>query len=75
MAAVCQVLNINTKNLLKDKKMVELSIGNYFDPEAINQNVSSESGLSVWRGYKINVAAYNSKLYIQVDACSRVLRE
>jgi len=73
-ASVCQILNINTKNLLKEKKLIELSPGSYFDPDTINNNVSEASGLNVWRGYKITVAPCNGKFYIQIDPCSRVLR-
>ena len=54
--------------------MVELSRGNYYDPDTIGKNISEASGLNVWRGYKITVAPYNGKFYIQIDPCSRVLR-
>ena len=38
LPAICQVLNINTKNMLKKGKMVELSPGNYYNQNGLNQN-------------------------------------
>jgi hypothetical protein len=38
LPAICQVLNINTKNMLKKGKMVELSPGNYYHQNGLNQN-------------------------------------
>lgn len=68
------MLNINTKNMLRDRKMIELTPGNYYDKQIINDNQVEEYGFNVWRGYKINVIPYNGKLFLQVDPCSRVLR-
>ncbi len=75
MAAICQVLNINTKNMLRKSDMLELSLGNYYDQSSINDNVSKESGLNVWRGFKASIAPFNNRIFIQIDVCSRVLRE
>jgi hypothetical protein len=33
------------------------------------------NGLSVWKGIKFSVAAYNHKLYLQADISSPVLSE
>ena len=75
LAAICQVLNINTKKMLKKSKMVELTTGNYYNENTLNDNASKQFGLSVWRGYKATVAPYNGKIFLQVDVCSRILRE
>jgi hypothetical protein len=36
LPAICQVFNINTKNMLKKGKMVELSPGNYYHQNGLN---------------------------------------
>ncbi len=36
VAAVCQILNINTKNTMRSAKMVELTRGVYYDEKTIN---------------------------------------
>jgi aubergine-like protein len=69
------VLNVNTKNMMKESKMTELTLGCYYDENTINENVSKESGLNVWRGYKATIAPYNNRIFLQVDVCSRVLRD
>jgi hypothetical protein len=38
--AICQILNINTKNQLREKDMKELTMGCYFDPDTIGDNTS-----------------------------------
>jgi aubergine-like protein len=68
-------LNVNTKNMMKESKMTELTLGCYYDENTINENVSKESGLNVWRGYKAIIAPYNNRIFLQVDVCSRVLRD
>jgi len=55
--------------------MVELKRGSYFTTESFGQNVINLGGLSVWKGIKFSVAAYNYKLYLQVDISSRILSE
>lgn len=55
--------------------MVELTLGNYYDENTLNDNASKEFGLNVWRGYKATIAPYNGKIFLQIDACSRILRE
>ncbi len=74
ISAVCQVLHINIKNMLKQSNMIELTVGNYYDQDSINDNASKEFGLNVWRGYKASIAPVNNKIFIQIDVCSRVLR-
>ena len=74
LPAVSQILNINTKEILRKDGMIELSPGNYYDKDTIGQD-KAEGRLSVWRGYSITVTTYNKKLFIQVDPCSRVLRD
>ena len=54
--------------------MIELSRGSYYDKNKIGYD-KAEGWLSVWRGYSITVTTYNKKLFIQVDPCSRVLRD
>ena len=73
--AISQILNINTKNMLRKANMTELTLGCYYDEATINNNSSKEWGLNVWRGYKATVVPYNGKIFLQVDVCSRVLRE
>lgn len=74
LATVSQVLNINSKQVLRKDGMVELYPGSYYSKDNINENKTG-NGLSVWRGFDITVTTYNKKLYLQVDPCSRVLRE
>lgn len=54
--------------------MIELTMGKYYHKDQINDNVT-ESGLTVWRGFKANIVNINYKLYLQIDVCSRILRE
>jgi len=54
--------------------MIELIPGSYFHPDLINSN-KVEGKLNVWRGFDITVSAYNKTLFLQIDPCSRVLRE
>jgi hypothetical protein len=68
------VLNINTKQALRKEKMVELYPGSYFSCDTINKN-KAEGRLNVWRGFDVTVTVYNKILYLQVDPCSRVLRD
>jgi hypothetical protein len=75
LAAICQVLNINVSNVLKGQKMIELKRGSYFSPAAMGENVCHVGGLSVWKGTKFSVAAYNCKFYLQADVSSRVLSD
>lgn len=50
-------------------------MGRYYCTEDFLKSRVEETGLSVWRGYKVSVVPINSKPYLQVDVCSRVLRE
>lgn len=72
--AVCQVLNINAKQRLRNNNMVELYPGSYYNKTTINDN-KTDAKLSVWRGYDLTVSIYNNKMFLQIDPCSRVLRE
>ena len=54
--------------------MVELTPGSYYDPHTINENKAS-GGLNVMRGFDITVSVFNKKLFLQVDPCSRILRQ
>lgn len=54
--------------------MIELSPGVFFNPNEIDCNQVEQSGLKIWRGFKINIAVYNCKQLLQVDVCSRVIR-
>jgi aubergine len=40
LPAICQVLNINTKNMLRKSKMIELTLGNYYAENSLNDNAS-----------------------------------
>lgn len=35
----------------------------------------AEGKLNVWRGFDVTVSVYNKCLYLQVDPCSRVLKD
>lgn len=72
---ICQVLNINVSNILRGQKMIELKRGSYFSPSEMGVDICHVGGLSVWKGIKFSVAAYNFKLYLQVDISSRVISE
>lgn len=74
LPSIIQVLNINAKQRLRQDGMVELTPGSYYERESINNN-KVEGKLNVWRGFDITVATYNKKIYLQVDPCSRVLRQ
>lgn len=74
LPAIAQVLNINIKQAMRKNNMVELVRGCYFDKDSINDN-KTDGKLNVWRGNNTTVAVYNKKLYLQVDPCSRVLRD
>lgn len=54
--------------------MIELYPGSYFSSDFINLH-KAEGRLNVWRGFDITVSAYNKRLFLQIDPCSRVLRE
>jgi hypothetical protein len=73
LAVICQILNINAKQCLKNDDMVELSPGSYFSQDK-SCKFKAEGGINVWRGYAITVAYYNKKLFLQVDPCSRIVR-
>ena len=72
--AVCQVLNINAKQRLRNNDMVELYPGSYYNKKEINMN-KADGRLTVWRGYDITVSIFNKKMYLQIDPCSRVLSD
>ena len=74
LPAISQVLNINTKQILRKEGMIELSPGNYYNTDTLNDN-QADGMLSVWRGFNITVSIYNKSLYLQIDPCSRVLRD
>ena len=74
LPAIAQVLNINVKQTMRKDGMVELIPGSYFHKDTINEN-KTEGKLNVWRGHMATVAVFNKKLYLQVDPCSRVLRD
>jgi hypothetical protein len=69
-----QVCNINTKNVLAKIGFKELDRGKFYCDEDFNQDVIHEAGLSVWRGYQVNICNIANKLYLKADVCSRVLR-
>ena len=74
LPAISQILNINTKDSLRKDGMVELSQGSYYNKDSIGKD-KAEGRLSVWRGFGVTVSVFNKKLYLQVDPCSRVLRD
>ena len=74
LAAISQILNINTKDSLRKDGMIELSPGSYYNKESIGKD-KADGRLSVWRGFGITVSVFNKKLFLQVDPCSRVLRD
>jgi hypothetical protein len=74
LPAISQVLNINAKSMLRKEGLVELSSGSYYNKDTINDN-KADGRLNVWRGFNVTVTIYNRKLFLQVDPCSRVIRE
>jgi hypothetical protein len=70
-----QILNVNTKNVLKEIGYKELDKGKYYKDEDFGVDKINNAGLSVWRGYQVNVCPVNGKLFMRVDVCSRVLRQ
>ena len=74
LPAISQVLNINAKEQLRKNKLVELYPGSYFK-NTPNNIFEAQGNLSVWRGFDLTIPVYNQKLYIQIDPCSRVLKD
>lgn len=74
LTKLTQILNINTKNSLKNIGYRELDRGRYYNSEDFEADKIKEAGLSVWRGYEVTVNTVNANLFLKVDVCSRVLR-
>ncbi len=55
LVRLSQVLNVNTKNVLRNIGFKELDKGKYYNDSEFEQDVIKEAGLSVWRGYQVNM--------------------
>ncbi len=68
---VFQMFNNKIKAILRDKEMVELVRGKYYDPREIQVK---HVGLNVLQGFKLTLASLKKGLHLQIDVCSRVFR-
>jgi hypothetical protein len=51
-----------------------LDKGKFYKDSDFEKDKLTDAGLSVWRGYSVTVESVNSKLFLKIDPCSRVLR-
>lgn len=68
---IFQIFNNKIKNVLRDKKMDEVTRGKYFDKKEVQVK---EIGLNILRGFKFTLCQLKSGLSLQIDVCSRVFR-
>jgi hypothetical protein len=60
--------------VLKEIGFKELDRGKYYNDDDFGVDKLQNAGLSVWRGYQVNLVTIAHRFYLKADVCSRVLR-